>query len=369
MKLLTIIYYSALRNLKDRRMLLIMLIMPIILIAILGMALDSMFAPRQIEKSSVAYLNADIGPSSNQLTSYLASEQVRTFINVTPVTCFEAGQAALDSGSAEAFIYVPPDFSQNLMRTEGARIHLHTSLQTPLIKGFLSNYVDAQNSALVVTTMGAPLGFTYHDYFDEAAISLEGKAPRAIDYYSIQTLLQVMLMGGWYGISSVKDDGDMNTHVRLHTAPISPWTHLLGKVLANVVVLCLQSSVVVIFSKYVYGANWSGNALLIVSTLLVFSILTISIGFLMGGLFKESNKAFGALWCLMLFFSIIAGALGNTDMGKLARLSPNYYAKTALFGTIYGGSPDAIHSSILVLSLVTLTVFTAALALGRRITA
>lgn len=363
MDILTIAYYTALRNFKDKRMLAIMLIMPIALIAVLGTALEGFFAPREIAKSNIAYLNTDLGSGGQQVTSYLESEHVQDFVIISYVTDLEAGLYAVEDGSVEALVYVPADFSQNLDTGVEARIQLHTPLQMPLIRGLLTNYTNTLSAQVVAGARVSPLN---QDYIREDSFSTEGKTPRAIDYFAVQTLLQVMLMGGWYGIGSVQDDKEKNTIVRLATAPIRPWANLMGKITANVLVLFLQASVVMLFSKLVYGANWSGNAVVIFVTLLLFSTLTVTLGLLIAVFVSDSNKAVGALWCLMLYFSITAGAFGSTEIANWALLSPNYYAKTALFGTIFGGSPGIVQSSLLVLFFTTIVLLGAAVSFGRR---
>jgi len=365
MQILNIAYYTALRNFKDKRMLAIILLFPIVLILILGTALESMFSPRMLAAAKVAYLNVDKGTLGRQLDVVLNDEEIQSYVTLLSVTDTAEGLAAVGSGSVEAFVYVPEDYSSKLLRGEQAEVYLHTPLQHPMIRGLLTNYTDSLNTQLVLADLGQTAAPIWNSYVTDSSISKQGKAPRAIDYYAVQTLLQVMLMGAWYGIGSIQDDRDKNTITRLRTAPISRWKELLGKTLANVLVLFVQAAVVVLFSLLVYKANWSGESIIIIATLMLFSVLTIAMGLLIGTLTSDSNKAFGLLWCVMLFFSISAGAFGTADLGIWARLSPNYYAKTALFTTIYGGSSAELQSSLLVLLAATGITFVTALISGR----
>jgi len=203
-----------------------------------------------------------------------------------------------------------------------------------------------------------------------------GSVPRAIDYYAVQTLLQVMLVGGWYGIGSVQDDTQYNTSTRLHAAPLHRLANYGGKILANISVISIQACIVVLFSKYVYSANWNGDLLVIVPSLFLFASITVALGLLLGNLIKDNGLALGALWCINMLFSAMAGAFGRTSMfsssatglaGLVTRLSPNYYAKNALFGTIYNGPTQLVSSSLLTLLVMAVVTFMlVALTEGRR---
>ncbi len=370
MDILTVAYYTAIRNVKDWRMLGMLILGPVMLILILGSALDGLIQPREIEQVSVAYLNADQGPVGQGLTAFLQGEQAQEFVALEHVETAEAGMASLANGEVEAFVYVPADLSLATAKGEIASVQVHSSSSTPLVMGFVQNYISLVASNQAVSQMGGSFQPVHHEFVDSSSIKTAGKVPRAIDYFAVHTLLQFMLMGGWYGIGSVQDDREKNTVVRLETAPIKQHSVLLGKLLANIFVLFLQVVVVVAFTKYVYGANWNGSFPVIAATLFLLSALTIGIGMLLGSCFKEGNKAFSALWAIMFFFSVVSGAFGKVQPGSalesLGRLSPNFYASKALFGTIYGADAGLIGSSLLVLLAATVVAFGLALSLGRR---
>lgn len=369
MDILTVAYYTALRNLKDTRMLAALVVCPIIMILILGSALGGYFSDTVILKTNVAYLNDDDGDLSSSLDQYLASEGVKDFVVLTPVASYELGEEALAKGTSDVFVYVPHDFSGKTISLENPRIHMLTHLQSPLMIGILTNYVDVINS----TQFSGGSTLTHQSFIDESAITTSGKTPRAIDYYAVQVLLQVMIVGGWYGITAIHDDKEMNTGLRLCVSPIKPYAELIGKIIASVSLLSIQSAAVVLFTKFVYGVNWGGNAPVVIGTLLLFSAFSVALGLFIGCALHESSKAFAVLFVAMVFSSTVSGAFTPIQQGsvlaRIAWLSPNAYAKTALFATIYGGNHSDISSSIATLLVLTVILFTSAIVMKGRTTA
>lgn len=59
MTILNIAYYTLLRNIRDVKSMLNMILMPIVLILILGNALSSAFQVQSIGKTAVAYVDND----------------------------------------------------------------------------------------------------------------------------------------------------------------------------------------------------------------------------------------------------------------------------------------------------------------------
>lgn len=370
MEWLTIARYTAWRNLKDIRMLGMLMLGPIILILILGSALDGLYQPQSVEPAAVAYLNLDPGPYGEGLTSLLQGAAASPYLDLISVASATDGQGLLASGAVTAFVQIPADFSLAVSRGQSARIDLFSPASSPVVLGLLQNYLDGLTAQRVVAAQGGDFAPADNDYLDSDSVRTEGKLPRAMDYFAVQTLLQFMLMGSWYGIASVQEDREKNTAVRLQLAPVKPHNVLLGKLTANILVLFLQVTIVALFTKFVYGADWSGSLPAIAATLLLFAVICIGLGTLIGSLFSAGTRAFTVLWCCMFCFSVVSGAFGKVAagslLGRLAVFSPNHYASQAIFGAIFDGQADLIGHSLLVLLAMAVTVYGLTIGLRRR---
>lgn len=374
MNVINIAYYTFLRNMRDYRMYLFLILLPIVLIVILGNTLEHDFSPEDLDKVTVFYLNEDTGFVGESFNKFLESEEVRELLEITSIEQYSKGVKQVDDSKVEAFIYIPKKSSDLVKEGKNAEVQVKSNNLHTIVVGLVANYINNWNSNILISdiTVGERSTENNKDYsnIQDVSITSNGQMPRAIDYYAVQTLLQALLIGALYGVYTVNEDKDLNTYIRLKTAPVKPIELLIGKAISNVGILFLQGVIVVLFSKHVYNANWGGSMAVNFITILIFSILVIGIGMMVGNMIKSSVVSLLVLWGIMIFFSMTAGAFMKLNQGsifeKLGRLSPNYYAKTAIFNNIYNGSQYEMYLSILILTLIATGVFSTALIMGRR---
>lgn len=367
MKTLKIACYSALKNCKDIKTHLFIVVLPILLIIILGMALDPYHSPQNLDAAEVAYLNDDQGEAATQLQAFLESEQIRELIHLLPVADDEEGRALLDNGSVESFLHIPAGFSAALYSGESVSIQLLSNQSMPIVKTLVENYIIGVNGAFAAISLGGtPTAPNGGRHIEPVPITTDGKVPRALDYYAVQTLLQVLILGALFGISAMREDEEQNTAVRIKSAPVKTWEIITGRTAAGVTVLFAQALIVMAFSSIVYQANWGGSMLVNLGILFLFVLFVIGMGMLLGVLIQNSVAGIAALWGVMIVFSTTGGAFGGTVNDTLAKLSPNHYAATAIFNNIFAGSPEGVRSSALTLGLATVAVYLLTYIIGRR---
>ncbi|HAZ37035.1 MAG TPA: hypothetical protein DCY71_04195, partial [Clostridiaceae bacterium] len=102
------------------------------------------------------------------------------------------------------------------------------------------------------------------------------------------------------------EDKYTNTYTRIKSAPIHGYEINIGKTIGNVLTLFLQAIALMIFTKYVYNSNWSGNLLITILILFIFSVFAISLGMFIYEVFRDYNKAsnFVELSCSIFYFYI-----------------------------------------------------------------
>jgi ABC-2 type transport system permease protein len=367
MKILSIIYYRAVKNLKDVKAFLFIVALPILLIVILGTALESHHSPRSLEKAEIAYLNQDSGEASQQVTAFLDNKEIKDLIAVRLVEDYEEGVVLLSDGQIESFLYIPQGFSEAVVLGDKATIHVLSNAENPIAKSLLQNYLIRLNGAFaVISAGGVPGAASGGNHVEAMAITTDGKVPRAIDYYAVQTLLQVLSIGALFGIATMREDEEKHTLIRIKSAPVKPYELLAGRTVANIIVLFSQALFVMIFATTVYNANWGGSIFLNLLVIFIFVVLTIGIGLLLGTLIKSHIGAIGAVWGIMFFFSVTGGAFGGTINDTLAKLSPNHYAATAIFNNVFAGSSETIQSSVSVLLLAIAVIYALILLMNRR---
>ncbi len=378
MKLFHIAYYVVLRNFRDRKTLMQMLLFPIILIFILGSALSNSFNFDNISKLNVAYLNedADKGPLSSAFTEFLKND-VKELLEIKEAFSYEDGKQQVQEGKIEAFIYIDKDFTKNMLSGDDININVynsvHSSFRASMVKNIVDSFVDGSNAYTAAARLGGqPQGFERYKNLESTPISAEITRPKSIDYYAVTMLIMAMMFGTMYGGQAVTEDKLRNTYIRLNTAPIKQTELVLGQILGTIVTLFMQALIIIGITKYIYKANWGNNMAFVLFVCFSVIVLAVSLGILVFKLMKTHNAANGLLTLLVNVFTFISGGYVPIDMlsenmERISVISPNYLAQQAIFNSIFSGSGAETQSFLIIIWVASAVMFALSVVAGRRV--
>lgn len=357
----TIAYYTILRNFRDLKTILALTIFPIVLILIVGTALDSRFTPQTMKITKVGYLSENTGSVSKQFGQFLQSDKVKELLEVQEIKSFDDGMSQVKSEEIETFIYIPG---------EKSTIQVYGNQKLSAVQPLIESFIRAGNTVEAIAKLG--VSYTPQEISsstEEIRIATKGKIPRGIDYYAVTTLFQCLLIGAALGILSLTRDAANHTNLRMNSFAVKSYEILIGKILGNSLTLFSTAAFVVLFTKYVVHANWNGNMAFIFLVLFLFSIISISLGTL---LVKLTNSTVISVLIMVGFSTIFTLASGgfirtvDPVLEQIGWFTPSYYAQQAIFTSIYGGGSSTIETSILCLFLYTGLIMILTLAADRR---
>jgi ABC-2 type transport system permease protein len=367
MKVLNIAYYTVLRNFRDYKTLALMLLLPIILIIILGSALGSVFTPDNISTTKICYLNEDKNFMSDALESFLYSEEIVKLIKVKVVRSKEEAFELIKSDNATALIVMSADFSEKIQKGEKAAIEIynskHSSFRASIVQSIMNGFVRGTNAQLVVKQMSnISSEYKTFDNLQETSVTTEGNTPRAIDYYAVTMMVMTIMYGTSYGNFALKEEKQLNTSIRLASAPIKYSEVILGKLLGSIVTIFLQAMLIILLTKEFFNVNWGGNILFIMFVCFSLSLLAVGLGMMVSNLGKNP-QATGALlnFGVNITTFIAGGYFPASQMGpaieKLGYISPNFLAQQAMFNIIYGGSVTQTINAMLAIWAIAVIAF------------
>lgn len=347
------------RNFMKAPLVLGIIIAPLIIIYILGSAVGDMQEKGVMIKEKVCYIN-DLDEINGEIfEDFILNNTFDDAFIITKIDSKAEGKKAFESGKYKSMIYAVSENDSHI-------IELYTVNDKTPLKSILNAFVETSNIAEFIIKSGGTYSSTLHNNVFNRVIDKLG-IPMGIDYYSVQTLLQTLIMGGIFGIFSILEDYHKNIYVRINTAPISRFKVLGGRILANTVFLMLMALIMIIFSIILYDANWHGNLAIITLVLFLFLSIIVGSGMLLAALTKSTGVAIGLLTMLQILWSQASGAFGPYDSkSMLAYASPNYNAKNAIFATIYGGSHELILTSIGILVTIMIIIYTLFYFMDRR---
>jgi|GEM_PF-2453743 len=370
MKVLWSAYYEFIKNIRDIRVLFVLIAFPISIIILLGTAFDGNLTEDFKNRVKSGYVIPDNGQVGSGVKQLLEADDIKKVIDSVSYSTEVEAIKAMDEGKIDNYIVIPEDTSRKLENRQEAEIRIEGKKNIELVNTVLNSYIYSNNALSIAAKLtennieyqetngvqinnnnqeanGARISNAIQNSNDiqkpgeiwetfERITPADTKLPEAIDYYSVLTLLQVVTMGSILGILIVTKNQESNIHIRLYALPTSKWTILWGKVIGNSIFLFLSCVVTVIFTKFVYHANWEGNLFIIGLVLIVLSFISIGMGIMIHSFTNSFVPALGISFLIMLFSSVAGGAITPAvTIQSLNIINPIYYSKVLIFGAIY----------------------------------
>lgn len=336
------------RNFRDKRSMFRSILMPILMIIVLGTALNSAFEGQKVDKFNVCYLKQDSGTQGEEFTKFLNLDDIKDVLNIKEVASIEEGQKLIDEQKAVSLIVVPKDYSDKLKSGEKASIQIYKTKYTDFKNEIVENIVDAYNSAGNAMMAAAKLNpkdlsYTRYSTIKENVISTEGKAPKAIDYYGVAMLVLAIMSSASFAADMVSEDYFENVGVRIKSTPVKPFERLLGKIIGCVFDIFMKGVIIIAFSKLVYHVNWGSNYGMIALIMISAAVFSTIFGMFLTMAVGSGNRANGIITLVNNIFTFLAGGYAliiTTDVqtSAIMHLSPNFYPMTALLNVIYSNN-------------------------------
>ncbi|MEN8906670.1 MAG: ABC transporter permease [Clostridiales bacterium] len=375
MSVLTIAWYTVIRTVRDYKSLFIMLVLPLILIIILGTALDSQFGVEDIDQSKVIYVNNDKSEISEEFTKLIKGEnssEIKSLLKIKDLDDLDAAKDLLKKGKTDFVIEIGKDYSTNVMNGKKSSINIFVKDEKSIGISTLQNIVNSFNS--VGNTNVAVNGIAninHENFLNEEPISTKGTMPSAMDYYAVTMLVLIIMYGGLYAIYGFSEDYIEAMRNRLLSTPVSLWKHFMGKIFGVIFTIFLQIVTIIIFTKFIFNVNWGSKPIDL--TLIAFTLATFSValGMLITMIIKNKNQAVITLQVLIPIMTFASGGYAklNFDSELISNIIffiPSKLGQTAFFNLIYGDYSNQIFSSIGVIWIMICLMSIASVLFGRR---
>ncbi|ADQ47268.1 ABC-2 type transporter [Caldicellulosiruptor kronotskyensis 2002] len=355
--------YTLKENAMSIPLLSIMLIFPIILIFILGNALSGYFKQANIPKMNIIIVEENLKPSIYDTVL----KYDKTFLKLFNAEIFSSKSAALKKFSSSNKYVAVVTFKEH-QRNNHSNYSPFGNFDIEISSkggsqeaGFVKVYFNIfANYYKFARSIYSPSDIPKSINFESA---FSGRFPRALDYYAVTMVVMMALYGSFGGIAVIEEERRQNTLIRLFSSPKSPYAIFIAKAFAQMVFLYVQLCIIVIFSKYIYHANWGNNLILVFLLLLVYSIFAILLGVFVALVAKNYIVSNVLVSSLAIVFTFLAGGYVRVDLGEgllstLREFLPNYAVQSAIFSVIYNPA-DINHfkNAITYLTLLCSVIF------------
>ncbi|MHB8059365.1 MAG: ABC transporter permease [Gaiellaceae bacterium] len=364
MRVLAIVKTELTRTFRWRANIFFLLIMPMGLILLLGVAFGS-------SASRVGVVEKGKGQLAGQLVTALGAQPG---LDTNSYDSLGSLEKAVERGYVSAGLVLGADYDQRLQAGKAVTIRFFARPDSvaPQIRVALESAVAAQGSALVAARIvGGEQGVTFENALQRVnAVKADppvgvnllaaggGKYPTGSGQFQQSASTQLILfafLSALTGAAWLIETRRLGVARRMLSTPSSSREIMLGIVLGRWVITLLQSAVIVFFSWLIFSVDW-GDLLGTGAIILVFSLVAVGAGLLIGTLFSSEQQAGPIGMIVGLVFAAIGGSMEPLQyfpatMRKIAHITPHAWANDA-FGTLLsgGGNLASVWLDVAVLS-------------------
>lgn len=174
----------------------------------------------------------------------------------------------------------------------------------------------------------------------------------AIQYYAVAYLIMFLLFSGMSAAISLTEERDKGTLLRLYAMPVPVNALLFGKLSGVLLFSFLQSSVIVGFTRIVYGVEWGGNYAAIGLICMLVSLSAICFAVIVTSLLRTVRAIESVFMLLITAMTFLSGGM-IPDLDRSLRqagdFTINHWANEALRGLMAGSGFSGIGGELAVL--------------------
>ncbi len=283
--------------------------------------------------AQIAIIDQANTDSSRQLIAGL--RQIKFFKFNDKITNETDAQNAIHNGRLDAAIVFPESFKNltNQSQVELTVFYDKSNLvEYELVRGVLSQFVNELNLRVTNT----PKLFALQEE------ALDARRIKYMDFLLPGIMGMGLMMNGIIGIAiDMTRYREQRILKRIRATPLPPRVFLIGQVLAYLVLVFIQATLIILVATIFFGATVHGSLFNLYLLALVGTLIFLNIGFIVAGLTRTASAASG-----------LAQVIGMPMM--------------FLSGTFFsmGGLPQIVQSAVQILPLTPLMRALRAIALN-----
>jgi len=302
----TLIKKELIQTIRDKRMLFILIISPIIQLVIFGYV-----ATTDIKNVTLVIFDNDRTSISRALSrSFFTSNY---FSEVSPEqTSISEPEEFLKTGKAKVAIIIPPDFSEKIARNtttslmiigDGSDANSATIIKNyilEIIRTFSLKIVEERN-LMQIQSMSLPkITPSVRIWYNEELKSSHYMVPGIICMilFIITSLLTAM---------AISRERELGTLEQVLVSPLKRWEFILGKTIPFVFVGFIEVVLILSVAKFLFHIYIRGNLLLLFFTSIIFLFTTLGFGLFAASVSRTQMQAMLTVFPVMMPTFLLSG--------------------------------------------------------------
>lgn len=351
-------------RLRDRSVLVICIVAPLVLTVIMSTALPN----RPLPSVRIAVVDLDGGPVGRMLGEAMASEPVQRLAQVVRAPDEAAAQALLDGGDADAVLVLVPGMTEGMRTGQVPQVRVvrdgdkevHASITEALATELVSQYYGMAQA--VQSVRAFPNAPPVEVLVERALASLRVGAVddlpigerdvRAASYFGPAMAIVFLFFGIGFVARQLPAERQDGTLRRVAAAPVGAASVVLGKALAASVVGLFQMVAIWAACVVLLGATW-GDPLGVLALILAMVFAVLSIVGLVATLTRTDEQADAISAIIAFGFALLGGNFLRVSdlpdgLRRLSAFTPNGWALRGFTDLVaFDGGPGDIVKPLL----------------------
>lgn len=252
--------------------------------------------------------------------------------------------AMVAEGTVACAITIPDNFDEEIYKTSFEKLDI-TSIRGIDATGWIQNYLNYYLKNLMDMSRAAEgnrdtfnkLYEGYKEQYLKVEVSMlkDESRDKSATLQSIGFLIMFMLIGATNTSGFILKEKREKTYFRIFSSPVNSRIYIGANILANMVIVIIQATIVVLSSKHVFKLNTGLTDLQLLIILIAFGLVTVSFGILLVAFSKNTYQA-GTMSTLVITPTcMLSGCFWPIEfmpsfMQKIANFLPQKWALEAI---------------------------------------
>lgn len=307
-----IIQKEFLQIFRNKGMLPIIIVLPIIQLLVLGFAADY-----EIKNITVDVVDRDHSSWSNRLTGKLKASGYFLINNYTPSS--STALSDLENRQADLALVIPPHFERDLVRNHGQKIQLLinaiTGIKAGVAAGYLQQILSEFNKEIQIEWLSQPPASPTRAVGISTTTAYWYNPYQNYKQFMVPGILVVLvtMIGAFLSAMNIVREKEIGTMEQLNVTPIKKLHFIIGKLLPFWIIGLIELTLGLLLAWWIFDLTFAGNLLIIFMFAAIYLLVMLGMGLLISTKTDTQQQAMFITWFFIVIFLLLSGLFTPID--------------------------------------------------------
>lgn len=292
---------------RNKGILPLLLLMPVIQLLILAYAVDY-----EIKNLKVYYVDYDQSSYSRLLKQKIEASEY--FLLAGYGFSRQSADKAMDENKVDLIVTVPPDFEEKLLRENSERIQVIANAIDGTKAGLGSSYMSRVITELNLEIRGRiniqsdPTKITQPEIVETTFTNWFNPL---LNYKTFMVpgilVLLVTMIGGFVASMNIVREKELGTVEQLNVTPLKKYQFILGKLIPLWIIGLMEFTIGLLVARFFFSVPFVGSIWLIYLFTALYLIMILGFGMAISTMTETQQQAMFVAWFFLVIFIIMSG--------------------------------------------------------------